>query len=125
MALLKRWKATGTRSVLSLSNSRRATWQSGPRPAKGLLRRARTLVASAKEQWGPMLSLALELKDAFGSRSSLGARYDDDELDDDEFEADEDLDDRYEDDDWDAGDSIEDPSGSSSISCAPSLRRRR
>ncbi len=32
---------------------------SGRNPsAKGLLRRARTLVASAKEQWGPMLSLA-------------------------------------------------------------------
>jgi hypothetical protein len=83
---------------------------SGRNPsAKGLLRRARTLVASAREQWGPMLSLALELKDAFGSRSSIGARHDDDELDDEAFDADEDLDDLYEDDELDGGDSIEDP----------------
>ncbi len=47
------------------------------RDPKGLLRRARTLVKTARDQWGPMLTLALELRDAFGSRSNLGARYDD------------------------------------------------
>jgi hypothetical protein len=53
--------------------------------AKGLLRRARSLVQSARDQWGPMLALALELKEAFGSGPSRGGRYDEDE-DADEFE---------------------------------------
>lgn len=53
--------------------------------AKGLLRRARSLVQSARDQWGPMLALALELKEAFGSGPSRGGRYDEDESED-EFE---------------------------------------
>jgi hypothetical protein len=37
---------------------------SGRNPsAKGLLRRARTLVKTARDEWGPMLTLALELRD--------------------------------------------------------------
>lgn len=65
---------------------------SGRNPsAKGLLRRARTLVRTARDQWGPMLTLALELRDAFGSRSTLGARYDDD-LEDEDFDVYEDAD---------------------------------
>jgi hypothetical protein len=64
---------------------------SGRNP-KGLLRRARTLVKTARDQWGPMLTLALELRDAFGSRSTLGARYDEDELEDEAFETYEDAD---------------------------------
>jgi hypothetical protein len=66
---------------------------SGRNPsAKGLLRRARTLVSTARDQWGPMLTLALELRDAFGSRSTLGARYDEDELADEDFDSYEDAD---------------------------------
>jgi hypothetical protein len=66
---------------------------SGRNPsAKGLLRRARTLVRTARDQWGPMLTLALELRDAFGSRSTLGARYDDDDLEDEALDVYEDAD---------------------------------
>jgi hypothetical protein len=66
---------------------------SGRNPsAKGLLRRARTLVKTARDEWGPMLTLALELRDAFGSRSSLGARYDEDDLADEDFDTYEDAD---------------------------------
>jgi hypothetical protein len=60
--------------------------------AKGLLRRARTLVKTARDQWGPMLTLALELRDAFGSRSTLGARYDEDDIEDEGFDLYEDAD---------------------------------
>jgi osmotically-inducible protein OsmY len=66
---------------------------SGRNPsAKGLLRRARTLAKTARDQWGPMLTLALELRDAFGSRSTLGARYDEDELEDEAYDVYEDAD---------------------------------
>lgn len=66
---------------------------SGRNPsAKGLLRRARTLVKTARDEWGPMLALALELRDAFGSRSTLGARYDEDDLEDEAYDAYEDAD---------------------------------
>ena len=66
---------------------------SGRNPsAKGLLRRARTLVKTARDEWGPMLTLALELRDAFGSRSTLGARYDEDDLEDEAYDAYEDAD---------------------------------
>ena len=66
---------------------------SGRNPsAKGLLRRARTLVKTARDEWGPMLALALELRDAFGSRSTLGARYDEDDLANEDFDVYEDAD---------------------------------
>ena len=39
-----------------------------------------------------MLTLALELRDAFGSRSTLGARYDEDDLEDEAYDAFEDAD---------------------------------
>lgn len=66
---------------------------SGRNPsAKGLLRRARTLVKTARDEWGPLLTLALELRDAFGSRSTLGARYDEDDLEDEAYDAYEDAD---------------------------------
>lgn len=66
---------------------------SGRNPsAKGLLRRARTLVKTARDQWGPMLTLALELRDAFSNRSTLGARYDEDDLEDEAYDAYEDAD---------------------------------
>lgn len=66
---------------------------SGRNPsAKGLLRRARTLVKTARDEWGPMLTLALELRDAFSSRSTLGARYDEDDLEDEAYDAYEDAD---------------------------------
>lgn len=66
---------------------------SGRQPsARGLLRRARTLVKTARDQWGPMLSLALELRDAFSNRSTLGARYDEDDLEDEAYDVYEDAD---------------------------------
>lgn len=55
---------------------------SGRRPStKGLFRRAGQLVGAARGQWGPLLAMGLELRDAFANRSALGARYEDDELD--------------------------------------------
>ena len=66
---------------------------SGRNPStRGLLRRARTLVKTARDEWGPMLTLALELRDAFGSRSTLGARYDEDDLEDEAYDVYEDAD---------------------------------
>ncbi len=59
---------------------------SGRNP-RGLLRRARTLVQTARAEWGPMLALALDLKEAFGSRSTLGARYDEDDVEDEAYDA--------------------------------------
>lgn len=83
---------------------------SGRNPsAKGLLRRARTLVQGARDQWGPMLALALELKDAFGSPTAPGARSDVEEHESDfEDELDEDFDEEL-DEYGDALDSVEEP----------------
>lgn len=83
---------------------------SGRNPsAKGLLRRARSLVQSTRDQWGPMLALAMELRDAFGSPSSPGERSDvearETHLEDD---LDEDFDDEL-DEYGDALDSVEEP----------------
>jgi len=49
--------------------------------ARGLLRRARALVNTARTELGPMLAMALELKDAFSNRASLGVGDDEEELD--------------------------------------------
>lgn len=65
----------------------------GKPTAKGLLRRARSLVRGAREQWGPMLALAMELQEVVGNRAPRDPDADPMDLEDEDDLDESDLDD--------------------------------